>query len=167
MSEHMAGDDFRNRTIVDNDGEKIGKVEELYQDHESGQAEWALVHTGLFGMKKTFVPLRGAQADGENVRVPIEKAQVKEAPHIEPDGELSEAEEQWLFEHYGVPYTGEGSTTATGAPTAGASGRHDPGRGGAAPGRLRLRKVGVVPQERVGAQDEGSERVGAERDERI
>src|SRR5439155_1621455 len=32
------------------------------------------------------------------------------------EGELSEEEERRLFEHYGVPYTEEGSVTAEGAP---------------------------------------------------
>jgi uncharacterized protein (TIGR02271 family) len=124
MTDVTTGYDFTDRTLRDRDGEKIGKVDELYVDREGGQPEWALVHSGLFGTRKTFVPLRGAQPDGEDVRIPIEKAQVKDAPHVEPDGQLSDAEERQLFEHYGVPYTNEGSTTATGAP---APGRGDTG----------------------------------------
>jgi len=116
MTDVTAGYDFTDRTVLDRDGEKIGKVEELYVDREGGQPEWAPVHSGLFGLRKTFVPLRGANPDGEDVRLPIDKAQVKDAPHIDPDGQLSDAEERQLFEHYGVPYTDEGSTTATGAP---------------------------------------------------
>jgi len=115
--------DFTDRTLRDRDGEKLGKVEELYVDRDGRQPEWALVHSGLFGLKKTFVPLRGAESDGEDVRLPIEKAQMKDAPHVDPDGQLSDDEERLLFEHYGVPYTNEGSTTATGAP--GAAGRRD------------------------------------------
>jgi uncharacterized protein (TIGR02271 family) len=107
---------FEGRTLVDRDGDKIGKIDELYQDQETGRPEWALVNTGLFGTKKTFVPLRGAQATGEDVRVPVEKAQVKDAPGIEADGVLGEAEERRLFEHYGVDYTTGGTTTATDGP---------------------------------------------------
>ncbi len=109
--------DFRGRTLIDADGEKIGKIDELYLDEQGGQPEWALVNTGLFGTKKTFVPIRGARPDGEELRVPVSKEQVKDAPRIDADQELSEEEERVLFEHYGVPYTDEGSTTATGAPT--------------------------------------------------
>jgi uncharacterized protein (TIGR02271 family) len=108
--------DFRGRTVVDRDGQKIGKVDDLYLDREGGRPEWALVNTGLFGTKKTFVPLRGASPTGEDVQLPIAKDQVKDAPSIEADEELSEAEERRLFEHYGVPYTTEGSTTAQGSP---------------------------------------------------
>ena len=47
----------------------------------------------------------------------VTKDQVKDAPSIDPEGELSEDEETRLFEHYGVPYTQEGSVTAQGQPT--------------------------------------------------
>jgi uncharacterized protein (TIGR02271 family) len=96
------GYDVHGRTLVDRDGDKLGKVDDVYQDGDSGRPEWALVQSGLFGTKKTFVPLDGAEPDGENLRVPIEKAQLKDAPHVEPDGALSEEEEQRLFAHYGL-----------------------------------------------------------------
>jgi uncharacterized protein (TIGR02271 family) len=116
--------DFRGRTLVDHEGQKIGKVDDLYYDQQGGQPEWALVNTGLFGTKKAFVPIRGASPTGEDVQVPISKDQVKSAPHVDDDDALSEEEERGLFEHYGVPYTTEGSTTATGTPADG------PERGG-------------------------------------
>ena len=110
--------DFRGRTLVDRNGEKIGTIDEVYTDQDGGQPEWALVHTGLLGMNKSFVPLRGAAPNGEDVRVTVDKQSVKDAPGVEADQELSEAEERQLFEHYGVPYTTEGSTTAQGVPGA-------------------------------------------------
>jgi uncharacterized protein (TIGR02271 family) len=111
--------DARGRTLVDRSGEKIGKIDELYYDQEGGQPEWALVNTGLFGTKKTFVPIRSANPAGEDLQVPVSKDQVKDAPRIDADQQLSEQEEQRLFEHYGVPYTTDGSTTAQGAPNTG------------------------------------------------
>ena len=59
MTQFTEAYDFRGRTLVDRDGEKIGTVDEVYTDQDGGQPEWALVHTGLLGMKKSFVPLRG------------------------------------------------------------------------------------------------------------
>jgi uncharacterized protein (TIGR02271 family) len=109
--------DARGRTLIDQSGEKIGKIDELYYDQEDGQPEWALVTTGLFGTKRTFVPIRSATPSRENLQVPLSKDQVKDAPRVEADQELSEDEERRLFEHYGVPYTTEGSTTAKGAPS--------------------------------------------------
>ncbi len=106
--------EWEGRTLVGSDGEKIGKVAEVYTDQEGGQPEWALVNTGLFGTRSHFVPLAGASPHGEDVRVTVAKDQVKDAPSVEDDGQLSEDEERRLFEHYGVPYTDEGSVTAQG-----------------------------------------------------
>jgi uncharacterized protein (TIGR02271 family) len=107
---------WRGRTAVDEQGEKIGKVEEIYLDQRSGKPEWALVHSGLLGTKRHFVPLSGADDVEDGVRVPVSKQVVKDAPSVEADGELSQTEEARLFEHYGVPYDDSGTVTADGGP---------------------------------------------------
>jgi uncharacterized protein (TIGR02271 family) len=115
MTELTEAYGFRGRTLLDRDGDKIGKIDDIYEDKQTGEPEWALVNTGLFGTKKTFVPLRGASPVGEDVRVPIEKAHVKDAPGIDPDGELSETEERQLFTHYDLGYeTDVDSSTGNG-----------------------------------------------------
>jgi stress response protein YsnF len=93
--------DWRGRTVVDRDGDKIGKFEELYLD-ESDRPAWAAVTTGLFGMRQTFVPLSDAQAEGDVLRVPYGKEMVKDAPRIDPDSQLDPEEEAVLYRHYGV-----------------------------------------------------------------
>jgi uncharacterized protein (TIGR02271 family) len=96
---------WRGKTMVDRDGDKIGTIEDIYADDRTGQPEWALVNSGLFGTKSTFVPLAQAtERDGDKVQVPYEKALVKDAPGIEADQHLSEAEEQQLWRHYGLDY---------------------------------------------------------------
>jgi sporulation protein YlmC with PRC-barrel domain len=92
------------RVMVDGDGNRIGEVVDVYLDNETGRPEWAVVRTGLFGMRSTFVPLADAREVGEELRVPHRRVQVKEAPNIEPDGQLSEAEEAELYRHYGLDY---------------------------------------------------------------
>jgi uncharacterized protein (TIGR02271 family) len=116
---------WQGRDLLGSDGEKIGSVKEIYQDERTGKPEWALVTSGLFGARSHFVPLAGAEPSGEGVRVQVSKDQVKNAPSIEGDGQLSEQQERQLFEHYGVPYTEEGSVTAEGSP------RGDAGNGSA------------------------------------
>jgi len=110
---------WQGRELVDSDGEKIGNVKEIYEDDNTGKPEWALISSGLFGTRSHFVPLTGASPDGEHVRVNVTKQQVKDAPSIDGDGQLSEQEESRLFEHYSVPYTQEGSVTAQGQPNGG------------------------------------------------
>ena len=95
----------RGQDLYDRSGDKLGSLEEIYLDAETGAPEWALVNTGLFGTKSTFVPLRDATDDGGNVRVPYEKSQVKDAPSIDSDGELSQQEEAELYRHYGLDYS--------------------------------------------------------------
>jgi uncharacterized protein (TIGR02271 family) len=101
--------DWRGRTVVDSGGQKIGKLDEVYLDDETGRIEWALVNTGLFGTKSSFVPLAGAAPAGQDVRVPFTQDQVKDAPRIDPDGELSQDEEAQLYGHYGLEYGEERS----------------------------------------------------------
>jgi hypothetical protein len=112
---------WRDRNVVGSDGEKLGRIKEIYEDNQTGRPEWALVSSGLFGMRSHFIPLAGAEPVAEDVRVNVTKDQVAAAPSIEGEGELSEAEERTLFEHYGVPYTSEGSTTAQGDPVTAAN----------------------------------------------
>jgi uncharacterized protein (TIGR02271 family) len=92
---------WRGRTLVDRDGDKIGKIEDVYLDRSSGEPEWIAVKTGLFGSNVSFVPIHEAAIAGDDVRVGHEKGLVKDAPNIDPDGELSPEEERRLYQHYG------------------------------------------------------------------
>jgi uncharacterized protein (TIGR02271 family) len=95
---------WQGRTLVDRDGDRVGTIDAIYVDDQSGEPEWALVNTGLFGTKSTFVPLAEAASSGDDVQVPYDKQLVKDAPRVDPDGHLSEAEEQELWRHYGLDY---------------------------------------------------------------
>ena len=136
--------DFGGRTLVDPSGEKIGTIDDVYADREGGLPQWALVHTGLFGIGKSFVPLHGASPTGEDVRVTVDKQAVKDSPAVRDDHSLSEAEEQRLFEHYGVPYPTEGSATAHEPSDAGTGADRREG-GGDPPAKRTL-----VPESAVG-----------------
>jgi uncharacterized protein (TIGR02271 family) len=97
---------WRGRDLAASDGGKLGRIEEIYLDSETNEPEWALIHTGMFGTKRTFVPLRNAEPREDMLRVPFDKAQVKDAPGVEPDGQLSRREESQLYRHYGLEYSG-------------------------------------------------------------
>ncbi|MBE2319461.1 PRC and DUF2382 domain-containing protein [Solirubrobacter sp. CPCC 204708] len=92
---------WRGQTLIDAHDDKIGTIEDIYLDADSNEPEWALVTTGLFGTKQSFVPIQDASERDGGIRVPFEKATVKDAPKIEPDGALSPQEESNLFRHYG------------------------------------------------------------------
>jgi uncharacterized protein (TIGR02271 family) len=102
---------LRGQHVIDANGDRIGNVEEIYLDAETSEPEWALVNTGMFGTKSTFVPVRDAiEADGA-LGVPFDKATVKDAPKIDPDGELSQREERELYGYYGMDYSEARSDT--------------------------------------------------------
>ena len=92
---------WRGRDLYDNDHDKIGKISDIYLDRQSGEPEWLAVKTGLFGTNVSFVPISEAAPEEDHVRVPYDKSQVKDAPNVEADGELSPEEERRLYEHYG------------------------------------------------------------------
>ena len=111
--------EWRGRTAVDSDGSKLGKIEEIYLDSQTQRPEWALIQTGMFGSKSSFMPLKDATSDGDDVVAPYSKAQVKDAPQMDPDGEFSQREESALYEHYGIAY--DESRSESGLPEGGAS----------------------------------------------
>jgi uncharacterized protein (TIGR02271 family) len=102
---------WRGRDLAASDGSKLGRIEEIYVDTETNEPEWALVHTGLFGTKLTFVPLRNASPTDDQLRVPYDKSHMKDAPSVDPDGALDRSEEERLYRHYGLEY-GEASSSA-------------------------------------------------------
>ncbi len=107
----------------------------MWLDGQTGDPVWASVHTGMFGMKESFVPLQRAELHDDQVQVPVAKDQVKEAPKIDAAGDrMSEADQAALYQHYGV--AGPGGQADR--PPAGS--RADP-RPGQAAGRQPARRA--------------------------
>ena len=97
--------DWKGQKLVGQDGGKIGTIDEVYVDEQTGEPEWLAVSTGLFGSRVSFVPLAEAQRDGDDIRVPYDKDQVKDSPNADADGALSQDEESRLYRHYGLDYS--------------------------------------------------------------
>jgi uncharacterized protein (TIGR02271 family) len=92
---------WRGMTAVDADGDNVGKIDEVYLDRSSGEPEWVTVNTGLFGTKTSFAPISGAEQVDDQIRLAYSKADIKNAPSVDADGELSSEEERALYDHYG------------------------------------------------------------------
>jgi uncharacterized protein (TIGR02271 family) len=106
--------EWRGRDVIGSDDEKIGTVDEVYLDTASGDPEWLSINTGLFGLKSSFAPIQGARPEGGAVHLAYTKEQVKDAPGVEPDGELNDSEERTLWSHYGLDYdSGYSDTSGT------------------------------------------------------
>jgi stress response protein YsnF/sporulation protein YlmC with PRC-barrel domain len=106
---------WRGSKVIDPSGEKVGTLEDVYLDRQTGEPQWAAIKTGLFGSKVNFAPLAGVSHSDDELLVPHTKDMIKDAPGVEADGELSPAEERQLFEYYGrADYDSwDGETDAT------------------------------------------------------
>jgi sporulation protein YlmC with PRC-barrel domain len=147
---------WRGMTMVDPDGDKIGTIEDIFLDRQTGEPEWAAVKTGLFGLKRSLVPITDAEPTDDNqVRVPYQKEQVKDAPKVDADGDLSPEEERRLYEYYGRSdydeWRGDDRTTALGLPSDREGRFERSGEAGGEPGEdmppivgVRLRRYIVV-----------------------
>ena len=120
MNNAMTLEQLDGKPVIGSDGSKIGTVADVYFDQDTNEPEWALVTTGLFGSKHSFVPITNASTSGDQVQVPFTKDQVKDAPQLDDDGELSQDEEALLARHYGMSYSEAPSDT--GLPQGGGTG---------------------------------------------
>ena len=149
-------------TAYDPDGDKIGKVGQVYLDDATGEPEWVTVNTGFFGSSESFVPVRDAELAGDRLQVAHSKEKVKDAPHLGDGGHLEPEEESRLYDYYGVSSNGaaygetEGHRTSEGHDTSGpttddamtrSEERVQVGTTAQEAGRARLRKYVVTEQE--------------------
>jgi uncharacterized protein (TIGR02271 family) len=121
---------WQGRTMVDPAGDKLGTIDAIYLDDETGQPEWATVTRGLFSATAAFVPLAQAQDIGDSVQVPYDKQQVKNAPAMQADGSLSQDDEAELYRHYGLDYSEHRSDSGLPAGTGQDVDPHDRDRDG-------------------------------------
>ena len=119
--------------VYDSQGNKLGTAGRIYTSDANGAPEWVTVKTGLFGNKESFVPLNDASADDKGLHVAVSKDQVKDAPLLDADGHLSNAETGELYRHYGL--TRGGPAPAGGQPGTGQQGT---GRDAVPPQRTQM-----------------------------
>ena len=98
--------EWHGRMLIDRDGEKIGKLQDVYVDVETDEPQFATVKEGFISRHLTFVPLAGIEVGPDSLRAAVSKAQVEDAPNIEQHGEeLSQADESSLYHHFELNYT--------------------------------------------------------------
>ena len=101
INEHTY-DTWMGRQVLDREDNKIGRVSQIYLDEGTGRPEWLAINTGLFKTRSSFVPLGDAAVEGDQLKVPFDKAAVKDAPQVDgEDGYLSADEEEHLYRYYG------------------------------------------------------------------
>ncbi|MEX2599659.1 MAG: PRC and DUF2382 domain-containing protein [Dehalococcoidia bacterium] len=95
--------------LYSQEGDKVGIIDRVFYDTDSGRAEWIGVDNGgLFGIgsKTVLVPVEGAVGDERagGLQVPYPRDLLKDAPTVDGD-EISESYERDVYEYYGLPFT--------------------------------------------------------------
>src|SRR4028118_1482346 len=74
-------DQYAGYEVYDRDGEKIGKVDDLFVD-ENDTPEYIGVKMGLLGTRSTLIPWEVATVDENDrrIEVSVDKGQAKEGP---------------------------------------------------------------------------------------
>jgi PRC-barrel domain len=98
--------EWHGRMLIDREGKKIGKLQDVYVDVETDEPQFATVKEGFIGRHLTFVPLGGIKVGPDVLEAAVSKAQVENAPNLEQHGEeLSQADESSLYHHFELNYT--------------------------------------------------------------
>ena len=106
MPHHQNVAEWRGKTLVDCDRQRIGKLQDVYVDVETDEPMFGTVKEGLIGRHLTFVPLAGLTFGPDDLQMAVTREQVKSAPNIELHGdELSRSDESALYHHYELNYT--------------------------------------------------------------
>jgi uncharacterized protein (TIGR02271 family) len=98
-----ANEGYDGYTVLDVDGEKIGKVDDLFLD-ENDQPEYIGVKMGFFGTSSTLIPMDIATVDDSQgfIQVNQPKSMVKDGPHFNDDHEITPEYENQVRSYYGL-----------------------------------------------------------------
>jgi PRC-barrel domain protein len=99
--------------VIAEDGEKVGYVDLIFRDDDTGEPEWLGIWDGLPDSKpRVLVPVRDVTVEGDTVRLPWPADVVRGAPSYEaPHGlimsreqtvEVDAETERKAYAHYGV-----------------------------------------------------------------
>jgi sporulation protein YlmC with PRC-barrel domain len=94
---------YENYKVYDNQGQKIGKVDDLFVD-ERDREEYIGVKMGFFGMKSTLIPMdivRVNESD-RSIEVSESKDRVKDAPSFDDDEDITHEYEERIRSHFGL-----------------------------------------------------------------
>ena len=96
-------DQYEGYEVYDRNGEKIGKVDDLFVD-EHDQPEYIGVKMGFLGTRSTLIPWEVARVDenDQRIEVSVDKAQAKEGPSFNDDEDITPEYEEQVYSHYGL-----------------------------------------------------------------
>jgi sporulation protein YlmC with PRC-barrel domain len=94
------------REVVDQEGEEVGEIKEVYGLGDDGDPMWVAIETHMGGMGGEdvlrFVPLARLREQDENLSVPYSLGHVQRSPEVEVEDEISEEDDQKLRIYYSI-----------------------------------------------------------------
>jgi sporulation protein YlmC with PRC-barrel domain len=93
--------------VCDVNGDKIGKVEDVYSDPDGTSARYLAVQTGWLGTKRHMIPVDdvrlqvGDGSDDPYLAVPYSKDIIEEGPAYDRDEDFTRTHEEQAYGHYG------------------------------------------------------------------
>jgi uncharacterized protein (TIGR02271 family) len=108
-------DRYAGYTVYDRDGDKIGKVDDLFLD-EQDQPEYLGVKMGFLGTRSTLIPMEIATTDeaSSSITVSTDKETVKNGPSFDDDHEITPEYENEVYSYYGLTRSSTGESGSYG-----------------------------------------------------
>src|SRR5438477_9474327 len=72
--------EWHGKMLVDRDGERIGKLQDVYVDVENDEPQFATVKEGFIGRHLTFVPLGGIKVGPDELQVGVTGSRSRPRP---------------------------------------------------------------------------------------
>jgi sporulation protein YlmC with PRC-barrel domain len=98
-------EEWAGQNVVDRDGEKIGKLEDVYFAAGTREVVFGSVKAGMLGRRHFLVPLADATVSRDHIRVGYSQEQIKDGPQADPGATLESGMEQQLAQHYELDLT--------------------------------------------------------------
>jgi uncharacterized protein (TIGR02271 family) len=121
-------DRYAGYTVYDPDGDKIGKVDDLFVD-ENDQPEYIGVKLGLLGTSSTLIPWQIVEVreTDSSLIVSADDAHVKDGPTFDDDQDITPEFESEVYSYYGLQQSGSAEDRGTYSDYYGDSGEVGPG----------------------------------------
>src|SRR3712207_513677 len=97
-------DQYAGYEVYDPNGEKIGKVDDLFVD-ENDQPEYIGVKMGFLGTRSTLIPwgvVNTTDDEGRRIEVSVDKETAKDGPAFDDDRDITPEFEQQVYSYYGL-----------------------------------------------------------------
>jgi hypothetical protein len=102
-AEHI--EDWRGQSVVDPDGESLGKCQEMWFDTGSGTPILLSIKSGLLGRHTKMIPIDGAVVGTDYLRVSHAKSVVEQSPDADKEDPPDAVELDEIGKAYGLRFS--------------------------------------------------------------